>query len=85
MNTTTFKRKGIRRDLCQIQKSVVFGNCLKVKHGTNLIFQNILWNVSREDIETPIIGKRVFDPVGCDNRAMLEVARDKLGEEIDVP
>lgn len=57
---------------------------LHTRHGTSLILHNIIWKVSKEELRTPIIGRRVLESLGCDNREMLMVARDKLGEDIDV-
>lgn len=62
-------------------KSDVF---LQIRHGTSLVLRNITWRVTKEQIKTPIIGRRVLESLGCDNRAMLLAARDRLGDNIDV-
>lgn len=55
-----------------------------MRHGTKCILRYISSKVSKEAIDLTIIGRRVIEFIGCDNRAMFQAARDKLGEEIDV-
>lgn len=62
---------------------VFLDRCLKESHDKILILRNVMWKISREDVKTPIIGRRVLEYIRCDNRAILETARNKLNEEID--
>lgn len=66
------------------KKCVALNVYQKVRHDANLIFRNVVRRVSKEDIETPTIGRRVFESTGRNNREMLEAGGDKLGGEIDV-
>lgn len=43
-----------------------------------------MWRVAEEDIENPIIGRRLLESIGCNNQSMLAAARDQYGEEINV-
>lgn len=53
---------------------------MQIRHET----RNVIWKVAKGDIEMPIIGRRVLESLGCDNREMLLAARDRFGDEIDV-
>lgn len=65
----------------QSVKLVVF---LQIRHGTSLILQNINCKITDEDLKTPIIGRRVLEFLGCDNKHMLMAEYDELGDDIDV-
>lgn len=56
----------------------------KTTQGAYLILRNKIWKVSREEIDPLIIGRRVLEPIGCDNRAKLEAAHEKLTDDVDV-
>lgn len=54
------------------------------RNGMSLLLRKILWKVSKEKSQTPIIGRRVLESFRCDSRKMLMAALDELGEDIDV-
>lgn len=77
--------RGVTGEPClTCSKKVIMDVYLKIRHGSSLVLRNIEWKVARENIAIPIIGRRVLESIGCDNREMLMAARDKYGEEIDV-
>lgn len=57
---------------------------LRITHGPNLTLQNIAWKASKETLPTPILGRRLLESLGCDNRVMLMAPRDKYGSDINV-
>lgn len=65
---------------CEVRLDVF----LRIGHGSSLIFRNIVLKVSNESVQTPIIGRRVLESLGCDSREMLMAARVKDGGDIDV-
>lgn len=77
--------RGVTGDPClTCASSVKLNVFLQIRHGTRLVLRNIQWKVTKEDITLPIIGRKVLESLGCDNREMLMAARDKYGDEIDV-
>lgn len=57
---------------------------LSIRHGTSLILRNIVWKVTEEDFKLPILGRRVLESLGSDNREILSAARDKFRDNIDI-
>lgn len=57
---------------------------LHVRQGSSLILKSINGKITKEEIPTPIIGRRVLHSVGCDTREVLKTARDKYADDIDV-
>lgn len=48
-----------------------------------MILRNINWKLTNEEIASPILGRRVLESFGCDNRAMSMAARDRYDDDID--
>lgn len=77
--------RGITGDPClTCERAADMDVFLKIRHGSSLILRKINWKITNEDIPSPIIGRRVLESLGCDNREMLMAARDKYGDDIDV-
>lgn len=49
-----------------------------------MILRNIIWKVSKDELQSLINVRRDLESLGYDNREMLIAARHKLGDEIDV-
>lgn len=70
---------------CLICKMSVDMNVfLQIRHASSLILRNVSWKITEEEIPSPIIGRRVLESLGCDNREMLLAARERYGDNIDV-
>lgn len=57
---------------------------MHTQHGSKLILRRITWRITEEDTPRPILGRRVVESLGCDNREMLIAAQDRNGEDVDV-
>lgn len=57
---------------------------LRIRQRSRLILRNIVWKVSTENDQIPIIGRRVLESLGYENREMLLAAKDEYGEDIEV-
>lgn len=77
--------RGVTGDPClTCERSVKIDVFLQTKHGSSFILKIISWKVTKEGLPTPIIGGRVLESLGCDNKEMLMAARDNYGDNIDV-
>lgn len=56
----------------------------KVRHGSNLVLGNVTWEVPNEKIDNSILGRHLFESLGCDNRYMLVAASNQQDWDIDV-
>lgn len=55
----------------------------QIRHGMQLVLRNIQLKITKEEITTLHIVRKVPESVGCDNREMLAPARDRYGDEIE--
>lgn len=64
--------------------AVIMDVYLRTRNGSGRILRNIEWNITKESIANPIIGRRVLESLGCNNREMFPAAKSKHGDDIDV-
>lgn len=57
---------------------------LQIRHGASIILRNMNWMVTEEDLKALIIGRRVLEFAGCENKDTLLAVHDKLEDDIDV-
>lgn len=57
---------------------------LQIRNRSNLILRNVSWHVPEQLNNSPIIGRRVSELIGCDNLLMLQAACDRHSSEIFV-
>lgn len=57
---------------------------LSIRHASNLILRIIEWKIAEEQIPAHIIGRRVQELLGSDNKEMLLAAMDGYEEKIDL-
>lgn len=66
-------------------KRVVADVQVRIRHGTKLVLRNITWHVSDAPTKVVVIGRRVLQAIGCDNKAMLAASCDKNDGVINIP
>lgn len=61
--------RGITGDPClTCHHSVKLDEFLQTRQGISLLLRNITWRVTEDNIRTHIIGGRVLESLGCENR-----------------
>lgn len=76
LKVSTLERPVLYRDVSEpacatCDKQVTLDIYLKVRHGSNLTLPDITCSIPQEELNSPNIGRRVLESIGCDNRIML--------------
>lgn len=72
-------------DLClTCDKLDILDVYLRINHSSSQILRNVECEITKEPIDTPVVGRRGLSLFGCDNREMLMTAKENHGEDIDV-
>lgn len=48
---------------------------LEIRHGSNLILQNITWNIPQEEVNSPTIGRPVLESIGSNKGLFHNMGR----------
>lgn len=57
---------------------------LKIRHGKRLILRNLLWYVTKGQINIPLLGNQVLRAIGLEPEEILKSAFEKFGDDIDL-
>lgn len=75
----------VSEDPCNTCAQSVFLDVFRqIRQGTSIVRRITNWKTSGESRKTPIIGRKVPESFGCDNRDMLLNAHNKMGYAIDI-
>lgn len=65
------------------KKRIVADVQLRIRHGSALLVRNVSWYVSEQEFKNAIIGRPLLEQLGCDNKTILEAAKDQHDGTID--